>query len=69
LVYLFSDGYHDQFGGQNGKKLKKSGFKELILSLSNLSIIEQNKVLSQHYEKWRGNIDQVDDICIIGMRI
>lgn len=69
LVYLFSDGYHDQFGGENGKKLKKSGFKELILSLSKLSINEQNKSLDQHYENWKGNTDQVDDICVIGLRI
>jgi serine phosphatase RsbU (regulator of sigma subunit) len=69
LVYLFSDGYHDQFGGENGKKLKKSGFKELILSLSKLSINEQNKSLDQYYENWKGNTDQVDDICVIGLRI
>jgi serine phosphatase RsbU (regulator of sigma subunit) len=69
LVYLFSDGYHDQFGGQNGKKLKKSGFKELILSLSQLSINEQNVVLGQHYEKWKGIADQVDDVCVMGLRI
>jgi hypothetical protein len=41
----------------------------LILSLSKLSINEQNKSLDQHYENWKGNTDQVDDICVIGLRI
>jgi serine phosphatase RsbU (regulator of sigma subunit) len=69
LIYLFSDGFHDQFGGENGKKLKKSGFKELILSLSKLSINEQAKSLGQHFENWKGSADQVDDICVIGLLI
>jgi len=68
-LYLFSDGYHDQFGGADGKKLKKSGFKELLLSVAELPMDDQLKALSQFFESWKGTNDQVDDVCVIGIEL
>lgn len=69
LFYLFSDGYHDQFGGKDGKKLKKSGFKEVILKMHSLPINDQLTQMESFFDSWKGDRDQVDDICVIGMRM
>jgi ligand-binding sensor domain-containing protein/serine phosphatase RsbU (regulator of sigma subunit) len=67
-IYIFSDGYSDQFGGPNGKKFKSSAFKNLLLSSQHLSMKEQYSVLNSTIESWRGNHEQVDDILVIGTR-
>jgi len=67
--YLFSDGYHDQFGGRDGKKLKKSGFKELVLNMHQLPINDQLNHLESFFESWKSDREQVDDLCIIGVRL
>lgn len=67
-LYLFSDGYADQFGGKQGKKLKTKAFKSLLLSIQDLSMEEQQKQLSGHFEKWRGSHEQVDDVCVLGIK-
>lgn len=69
MVYLFSDGYADQFGGPNNKKFRYKQFKELLLSIYNLPIEEQKKILITTFEEWRGNNEQVDDIIIIGSKV
>ena len=68
-VYLFTDGLPDQFGGENGKKFKYSKFKELLLSVHNNSMDEQMKIISTAFEDWKGNLEQVDDVCVVGVRI
>lgn len=68
-LYLFSDGYHDQFGGADGKKLKKSGFKDLLMSVAELPMDDQLKALTQFFESWKGSNDQVDDVCVIGIEL
>ncbi|MGE0566538.1 MAG: PP2C family protein-serine/threonine phosphatase [Bacteroidia bacterium] len=68
-LYLFSDGYADQFGGAKGKKFKYGQLRELILSSSNKLLAEQKNILDDSIESWRGKHDQVDDVCIIGIRI
>ena len=68
-LYLFSDGYHDQFGGNDGKKLKKSGFKDVLLSVSQLPMDDQLNALSAFFEDWKGKNDQVDDVCVIGIEL
>ncbi len=68
-LYLFSDGYHDQFGGDEGKKLKKSGFKDVLLSVSQLPMEDQLNALSAFFEDWKGKNDQVDDVCVIGIEL
>lgn len=67
-IYMFSDGYADQFGGKDGKKLKIGNFKELILSLQTESMPSQKQILENYFEKWKGENSQVDDVLIIGWK-
>lgn len=67
-IYLFSDGFSDQFGGDNGKKLKSSNFRKLILSLQDKSMMEQKQALHDFFVNWQGDLEQVDDVCVIGVR-
>jgi serine phosphatase RsbU (regulator of sigma subunit) len=67
-VYIFSDGYADQFGGENEKKFKTGALKKLLLSIQDKSMNEQKEILDRTIEDWRGNIDQIDDILFIGRR-
>ncbi|MGE0567269.1 MAG: PP2C family protein-serine/threonine phosphatase [Bacteroidia bacterium] len=69
VVYVFTDGYQDQFGGEKGKKFKASKMKELLLSLYDNSMEEQRQVIDNSFESWKGNLEQVDDVCVIGVRI
>ncbi|MFH2141330.1 MAG: two-component regulator propeller domain-containing protein [Bacteroidota bacterium] len=69
LLYIFSDGYPDQFGGAFGKKYKYKNFKETLISISHLDMESQKQKLDEIIEKWRGDIEQVDDILIIGVNI
>jgi serine phosphatase RsbU (regulator of sigma subunit) len=69
LLYLFSDGYPDQFGGEKGKKFKYKPMKELLLKNSSLSPAEQKEQLEAAFNSWKGNLEQVDDVCIIGVRL
>lgn len=68
-IYVFTDGYADQFGGQKGKKFKVSQLKELILSVQDKPMSEQKVILENTLLSWKGRLEQVDDICIIGVRI
>jgi serine phosphatase RsbU (regulator of sigma subunit) len=69
MVYIFSDGFQDQFGGDSGKKLKRSGFKSVLLSLAELPVENQLEGLEAFFDTWRGEFEQVDDICVIGIRL
>jgi serine phosphatase RsbU (regulator of sigma subunit)/HAMP domain-containing protein len=68
VVYLFSDGYADQFGGERGKKFMYRKFRELLLEVKDKSPIEQKSILNSTIENWRGIHEQVDDILIIGVK-
>lgn len=68
-VYLFTDGYADQFGGPNGKKFKYKKFHELLIEMQDNTMEEQKHILNFHFEQWKGALDQVDDILVIGIRI
>ncbi|MCD6068359.1 MAG: protein serine/threonine phosphatase [Bacteroidetes bacterium] len=68
-VYIFSDGFADQFGGPKGKKFKYKQLEEILISSSGKSLEIQKQQLDQHFESWRGMLEQVDDVCIIGIRI
>jgi serine phosphatase RsbU (regulator of sigma subunit) len=67
--YIFSDGYADQFGGNNGKKFKYAQLKEKLLSIQHLTLQEQYNYLKNTFDVWKGNLEQVDDILLIGVRI
>jgi ligand-binding sensor domain-containing protein/serine phosphatase RsbU (regulator of sigma subunit) len=67
-IYLYSDGYSDQFGGEQGKKFKTQNLKSLLVSINKKSMEEQKMILEETYENWRGNYEQIDDILIVGRR-
>jgi serine phosphatase RsbU (regulator of sigma subunit) len=69
LIYIFTDGYQDQFGGDKGKKFKASSMKEMFLTNKDKSTTEQKKVYDTTFENWKGSLDQIDDVCVIGIRI
>lgn len=68
-VYLFSDGYADQFGGPKGKKFKYNQLKELLHKNYLLPIEEQKEQLAKAFDSWKGDLEQVDDVVIIGVRV
>ena len=69
VVYTFTDGYADQFGGPRGKKFKYKQLEDIMLEICSLPLKEQSKILNQKFEDWKGNLDQVDDVLIIGFKI
>jgi PAS domain S-box-containing protein len=68
-IYMFSDGYVDQFGGKNEKKFSTKRFKEMLVSIQYLSMEEQGDYLKRAIIEWKGELAQVDDICVLGIRI
>jgi ligand-binding sensor domain-containing protein/serine phosphatase RsbU (regulator of sigma subunit) len=68
-IYIFTDGYQDQFGGEKGKKFMVSKLKELFISVAEKSMQEQNQIIDTTFEHWRGSNEQVDDVCVIGVRV
>ena len=68
-LYLYTDGYADQFGGPKGKKFKFRQLNELLLSINDKPLTIQKQILENAFINWKGNLEQVDDICIIGIRI
>ena len=68
-LYLLSDGYEDQFGGPQGKKFLSRAFKRLLLQIQDKPMAEQKLILDRTIEEWKGNLDQVDDILVIGFRL
>lgn len=68
-IYIFSDGYVDQFGGPKGKKLKAKAFRELLISIQKETMAIQHELIDEAYENWRGDEEQIDDVVVIGVRI
>lgn len=69
FLYLFTDGYADQFGGPKGKKFKYANMSKLLLEIHVLPLQEQKSRLNDVLETWRGSLEQIDDICVIGVRV
>lgn len=67
--YTFSDGYADQFGGEKGKKLKAKNFKNLLLSIQKETMERQRELIDEAFETWKGDFEQLDDVCVIGVRV
>ncbi len=68
-VYLFTDGYADQFGGPKGKKFKYKTLGELLVNIHQKPCIEQRAILEDNFNKWKGELEQVDDVLIVGIKI
>lgn len=68
-VYMFSDGFADQFGGESGKKYKYRPFQQFLVKINNKTMEAQKQALDEEFEQWRGNLEQVDDIMVIGIKI
>lgn len=73
VIYLYTDGFIDQFGGpdaQNGgKKFKSKPFKELLTQIHHLPMDQQVIILKEKFESWKGNMEQIDDVCIFAVRV
>lgn len=68
-IYIFTDGYQDQFGGDKGKKFKAAQLKELLISIKDEPMETQRNKINDTFEKWKGSLEQVDDVCVIGVRV
>ena len=68
-IYLFSDGYADQFGGLKGKKFMYKNFRELILSISSKEFSTQKMELAKEFKAWKDDLEQVDDVCVLGIEV
>lgn len=68
VVYLFSDGYADQFGGSKGKKYKYKTLREKLLSIYVSPLNEQKQIIEREFKVWKGDLEQLDDICLIGIK-
>ena len=68
-IYQFSDGFADQFGGNRGKKLKKNGLLSILDELCHLDMAHQGRLIRQRFYEWKGNLDQVDDVIMVGVRV
>lgn len=68
-IYMFTDGFADQFGGPNGKKYKQAQLKDLLLEIHQKPMKEQQELLDDAFKNWKGSLDQVDDVCVMGVRV
>jgi serine phosphatase RsbU (regulator of sigma subunit) len=68
-IYIFTDGYQDQFGGEKGKKFKATAFRSLLLNIQDKSMEEQKTIINESFETWKGHLEQIDDVCVIGVKI
>jgi serine phosphatase RsbU (regulator of sigma subunit) len=69
MIYIFTDGYADQFGGPDGKKFMTKRFKDTLLSIHQKPAPEQEAALEKALNDWKKDISQVDDILVLGIRI
>ncbi|MBN8693008.1 MAG: tetratricopeptide repeat protein [Bacteroidetes bacterium] len=69
MIYALTDGFPDQFGGPKGKKFMSKNLKELLVNNAHLSLSEQQALLNKTFSEWIGNIEQVDDITLVGIKV
>ncbi len=69
IIYTFTDGFADQFGGPKGKKFKYKQLEQILLANAGLDMEKQKEILDTTFENWRGSFEQIDDVCIIGVRV
>jgi serine phosphatase RsbU (regulator of sigma subunit) len=69
IVYLFTDGYADQFGGEKGKKFKYRQLEEKLIEIHTKTMSAQKELLEKTFDNWKGYLEQVDDVCIVAVKI
>lgn len=69
ILYLYTDGFADQFGGPKGKKFKYGQLNQLLLDISQKQLSVQKQILQDTFNNWKGALEQVDDVCVIGLRV
>jgi serine phosphatase RsbU (regulator of sigma subunit) len=69
VFYLFSDGFNDQFGGEKGGKYKSKRFKSFLFSIRNENLENQKLLIENEFNKWKGDIEQIDDVLVMGIKI
>jgi serine phosphatase RsbU (regulator of sigma subunit) len=69
MLYIYTDGFMDQFGGDKGKKFLSRNFKDLLVNTSHLPTAHQGEELGKRFDSWKGEYEQIDDILIIGVKI
>lgn len=69
MIYTFTDGYGDQFGGPEGKKFKHKNLRDVLLEVAPLPINKQKEIVANRFEDWKGDLEQVDDVLVIGVRV
>lgn len=69
MLYFYTDGFADQFGGPKGKKFKYKTLNNLLVENSNKSLIEQRQILLETFDNWKGELEQIDDVCVFGVRV
>jgi serine phosphatase RsbU (regulator of sigma subunit) len=69
MLYLFTDGYADQFGGSSGKKFMYRNFIRLLTKISQLPVEEQHAELERMFDEWKGDLEQVDDVLVVGVKM
>ena len=68
-LYLYTDGYADQFGGTNGKKYKYKQLQQMLVANCDKRLKEQQEIFLKTFNEWKGNLEQVDDVLLIGIRV
>jgi len=69
IIYTMTDGFQDQFGGEKGKKFKVKPMKQILIEMAHLSMIDQHEKISEVFDQWKGKLEQVDDVCIVGIKV
>lgn len=68
-IYVFSDGFADQFGGDQGKKLKTGAFKKLLIECAHLNMVDQKDYIENFFKNWKQGFEQLDDVCVLALRL
>lgn len=68
-IYMFSDGYIDQFGGEDKKRFMNGAFRDLLLKIANMPMENQKEILENTFEFWKGDMEQIDDVVVVGIRL
>jgi serine phosphatase RsbU (regulator of sigma subunit) len=69
MIFTYTDGYGDQFGGPDGKKFMHKQLRKILVEIADLPVAEQRAILDQRFESWKGALEQVDDVLVIGVRV